>query len=112
MFQQNELRNDSLQVGTALKVCSFVTSLKAFPANMFKSVNLVFCVFPAKGVLEWGEKKEEVLCSQDFSCIRWRGGRGMQGAVRVAGCGGGSTGARQGRKVPVYLNRDSISFSV
>lgn len=36
----------------------------------------------------------------------------MRVSVRVAGCGGGSTGARQGRKVPVHLNRDSISFSV
>lgn len=97
-------------MGTALKVRSFVISLKVFPANMFKSMNLVFSL---RKESRNGEKKTaEVLCSQDFSCIRWRGGRGMRVSVWVAGCGGGSTGVRQGRKVPVHLNRDSISFSV
>lgn len=43
-------------MGTALKVRSLVISLKVFPANMFKSMNLVFCVFPAKGIPEWGEE--------------------------------------------------------
>ena len=48
-------------------------------------MNLVFCAFSEKGVRERREETVEVLDSQDFPCIRWRGGRGIGGTVWVAG---------------------------
>lgn len=70
-------------------------NLEEFPVFMFKSMAFLFCVVSAKeGIGEWGEETAEGLCSQDFLCIRWRGGCGIQGAVwgtgmvvQVLGCG-------------------------
>lgn len=102
----------TLHMRTALRMCSFLIYFKAFPANLFKSINLVFCGFSEKGIWERREETVEVLSSQDFPCIRWRGGRGIGGTVWVAGGGGSGVGVWQGKKVPVYLNRDNINFSI
>ena len=64
----------TLHMRTALRMCSFLIYFKAFPANLFKSINLVFCGFSEKGIWERREETVEVLSSQDFPCIRWRGG--------------------------------------
>lgn len=78
----------TLHMRTALRMCSFLIYFKAFPANLFKSMNLVFCGFSEKGIWERREETVEVLSSQDFPCIRWRGGCGIGGTVWVAGGGG------------------------
>ena len=84
----------TLPMRTALRVCSFLIYFKAFPANLFKSMNLVFCGFSEKGIWKQREETVEVPSSQDFPCIRWREGveleelSGWQGVVdRVLGCG-------------------------
>lgn len=84
----------TVQIGTVLKVCSFVIHLKEFPVLMFKSMDLVLCAFSAKGIGEWGEEAAEVLSCRDFPWIPRRGGCEIQGTVavtrtgvRVLGCG-------------------------
>lgn len=63
----------TLQMRTGLKVCSFVINLEEFPVFMFKSMDLVVCVFSAKEIGEWREETAEVPCSQDLP-----GGEGVE----------------------------------
>lgn len=98
--------NASLRIETALKLCSFVMYLKAFPVFMFKSMNLVFCVLSEKEIGEWGEETAKVLCSQDFPYL-------LEGRVWLSrSCPKDRRCWGVARQEGVCKSRGSISYSI